>query len=77
MVPQAGLEPAHLAVVDFESTASTISPLGHLFLGIPWPEIRLHLSKRCHRAALLGRRDGVNYTIQFKKQAPLSQMVQV
>ena len=29
MVPQAGLEPARLSAIDFESTASTISPLGH------------------------------------------------
>lgn len=29
MVPQAGLEPACLAALDFESSASTISPLGH------------------------------------------------
>ena len=28
MVPQAGLEPARLSTIDFESTASTISPLG-------------------------------------------------
>lgn len=30
MVPEAGLEPAWIAPVDFESTASTIPPLGHL-----------------------------------------------
>lgn len=30
MVPQAGLEPARLSAIDFESTASTISPLGHV-----------------------------------------------
>ena len=28
MVPEAGLEPAHLAAGDFESPASTIPPLG-------------------------------------------------
>src|SRR5688572_5803859 len=28
MVPQAGLEPARLSTADFESAASTISPLG-------------------------------------------------
>ena len=30
MVPEAGLEPAHLAAGDFESPASTIPPLGQL-----------------------------------------------
>ncbi len=30
MVPEAGLEPARLATVDFESTASTIPPLGQV-----------------------------------------------
>lgn len=29
LVPEAGLEPAHLAAGDFESPASTIPPLGH------------------------------------------------
>ncbi len=29
MVPLVGLEPTHLAVLDFESSASTISPQGH------------------------------------------------
>lgn len=33
LVPQAGLEPARLSEVDFESTASTIPPLGH---GVEW-----------------------------------------
>jgi hypothetical protein len=28
VVPEVGLEPTHLAVLDFESSASTISPLG-------------------------------------------------
>ena len=28
LVPEAGLEPAHLAAGDFESPASTIPPLG-------------------------------------------------
>jgi hypothetical protein len=28
LVPEVGLEPTHLAVLDFESSASTISPLG-------------------------------------------------
>jgi hypothetical protein len=34
MVPQAGLEPACLAALDFESSASTISPLGHSSLAV-------------------------------------------
>jgi hypothetical protein len=29
MVPPAGLEPAHLSILDFESSASTIPPEGH------------------------------------------------
>ena len=29
VVPEKGLEPPRLAAVDFESTASTIPPLGH------------------------------------------------
>ena len=29
LVPEAGLEPAHLAAGDFESPASTIPPHGH------------------------------------------------
>ena len=35
MVPQAGLEPACLAALDFESSASTISPLGHSLERMP------------------------------------------
>ncbi len=30
VVPEAGLEPARLSTVDFESTASTIPPLGQV-----------------------------------------------
>lgn len=33
MVPEAGLEPARLSTVDFESTASTIPPLGQVHMG--------------------------------------------
>lgn len=32
-VPEAGLEPARLSTVDFESTASTIPPLGQVHKG--------------------------------------------
>lgn len=33
VVPEAGLEPARLSTVDFESTASTIPPLGQVHMG--------------------------------------------
>ena len=33
LVPEAGLEPARLSTVDFESTASTIPPLGQVHKG--------------------------------------------
>ncbi len=32
MVPRAGIEPAHLAVRDFKSLVSTISPPGQVML---------------------------------------------
>ena len=32
VVPEVGLEPTHLSMEDFESSASTISPLGHFDL---------------------------------------------
>jgi hypothetical protein len=32
MVPKVGLEPTHLSILDFESSASTIPPLRHYFL---------------------------------------------
>jgi hypothetical protein len=37
VVPEVGLEPTRLAAEDFESSASTIPPLGHIPAISPYP----------------------------------------